>query len=452
MLSNYFIQNGTIISDGLKFHGNILIINGIIHDIFDHDNLSENFIRENNIQRIDATGLIVMPGVIDDQVHFREPGLTQKGTIFSESRSAVAGGVTSFMEMPNTVPNTVSIDLLEEKYKLAAESSVANYSFYLGATNDNFEELKKFDPGKNAGLKLFLGSSTGNMLVNNHDTLEKIFSLPFLIAIHSEDEEIIQRNIRAYREKYGEDVPVKYHPLIRSTESCYVSTLKAFNLASKNNTRLHILHISTARELELLRNDVPLENKKITSEVCVHHLWFNDSDYEKKGTFIKWNPAIKTENDRAALFQGILDGTIDIVATDHAPHSEEEKLQTYFKAPSGGPLVQHSLLAMLEFYHDGKISLEQIVSLMAHKPAICFKVKNRGFIRKGFYADLVLTDLIQKTFVDESSLLYKCKWSPFGGYTFHSKVAYTFVNGRMAYNGEQVMDNFRGMRLEYLHP
>jgi dihydroorotase len=424
-------------------------MDGLISDITTENVLSETFIRENNIECIDATGLTLIPGVIDDQVHFREPGLTHKGNIESESRAAVAGGVTSFMEMPNTNPNTVTNDLLEEKYLIAAGASKANYSFYLGATNDNIDEIRKFYPDKNAGIKVFLGASTGNMLVDNPESLQKIFATPFLIAIHSEDESIIQRNAQQYREKYGEEVPVECHPLIRSQESCYVSTLKAYNLAVKNNTRLHILHLSTAKELELLRSTLPLEKKRITSEVCVHHLWFNDTDYSKKGTFIKWNPAIKTETDRSALFQAVLDGTIDIIATDHAPHTRDEKLQTYFKAPSGGPLVQHSLAAMLEFVHDGKITIEKVVEMMCHKPAVCFNVVKRGFIRKNYFADLVLLDLAGKNLVDEASLLYKCKWSPFEGVTFHSKVAYTFVNGLIAYNGSKINEDVRGMRLQF---
>jgi dihydroorotase len=452
MKSNFFIQNATIVNEGQIYTGSVLVIDGLISDIITDTDLSETFVQDNNIECIDASGLILIPGVIDDQVHFREPGLTHKGSIQSESRAAVAGGVTSFMEMPNTNPNTVTIELLEEKYLLAANVSHANYSFYLGATNDNIDEIRKFDPDKNAGIKVFLGASTGNMLVDDPESLQKIFATPFLIAIHSEDESIIQHNAQLFRERYGENVPIEYHPLIRSEESCYISTLKAYNLAVKNNTRLHILHLSTAKELELLRSELPLEMKRITSEVCVHHLWFNDSDYKTKGTFIKWNPAVKTETDRKALFQAILDGTIDIIATDHAPHTKEEKQQNYFKAPSGGPLVQHSLVAMLEFVHDGKIALENVVDLMCHKPAICFNVMKRGFIRKNYFADLVLFDMHGKSFVDDSSLLYKCKWSPFDGFTFHSKVIYTFVNGKLAYHDNKVSDEIRGMRLEFRKP
>jgi dihydroorotase len=452
MKSNYFIQNATIVNEGKLYKGSVLVIDGLIHDIFTDNNMSENFLQENNIECIDASGLILIPGIIDDQVHFREPGLTHKGCIESESKAAVAGGITSFMEMPNTIPNTVTNELLEEKYLLAANSSRANYSFYLGATNDNIGEIRKFDPDKNPGIKVFLGASTGNMLVNNPDSLQKIFATPFLIAIHSEDETIIQRNAQLFREQYGENVPIECHPLIRSEESCYVSTLRAYNLAVKNNTRLHILHLSTAKELELLRSDLPLQKKRITSEVCVHHLWFNDSDYNIKGSNIKWNPAIKTETDRKALFQAVLDGTIDIIATDHAPHTKEEKQQNYFKAPSGGPLVQHSLVAMLEFVHNGKIALEKVVDLMCHKPAICFNVMKRGFIRKNYFADLVLIDMHGKSFVDDSSLLYKCKWSPFDGYTFRSKVIYTFVNGKIACHDNDVTNDIRGMRLEFGKP
>jgi len=449
MKSNYLIDNATIVNENTILKGCVLIINGFIHDILPQNNLSETYLRENNITRIDANCKILIPGVIDDQVHFREPGLTYKGDIESESAAAVAGGVTSYMEMPNTVPNTISIELLEEKYQLAKQKSRANFSFYLGATNNNIDEINNFDPSQNAGIKVFLGASTGNMMVNNSLALEKIFSTPFLIAIHSEDEMIIQKNAAIFRERYGENVPISSHPLIRSEESCYVSTQKAVNLAKKFNTRLHVLHISTARELDLLKSSLPLEEKKITSEVCVHHLWFNDSAYETLGTKVKWNPAIKTENDRQALFNAIIDGTIDIVATDHAPHTLEEKMQTYFKAPSGGPLVQHSLLAMLEFYHNKKLSLEKIVDLMCHKPAVCFKVEKRGYIRKNYYADMVLIDMNIPTKVDKDSLLYKCKWSPFEGLTFNSKIDCAFVNGQIAYDGNQVQHDIIGKRLTF---
>ncbi|MEI6124406.1 MAG: dihydroorotase [Bacteroidota bacterium] len=449
MKSNYLIENATIVNENNLFTGCVLILNGLIHDIMPQNNLSETFIQHHNITCINAYGKILIPGLIDDQVHFREPGLTHKGDIESESSAAVAGGITSYMEMPNTVANTTTIELLEEKYSLAAQKSRANYSFYLGATNDNIQEINKFDPLNNCGIKIFLGASTGNMLVNNTQALERIFSTPFLIAIHSEDETIIQRNTAIYREKYGENVPISCHPLIRSEEACFVSTERAVSLAKKLNTRLHVLHVSTAKELDLFKNDITLQEKRITSEVCVHHLWFNDSAYETHGTKVKWNPAIKTENDRKALFNAILNGTIDIIATDHAPHTWDEKQQTYFKAPSGGPLVQHSLLAMIEFYHNQKISLEKIVDLMCHKPAVCFKVAIRGFIRKNYFADLVLIDLEKETKVDNASLLYKCKWSPFEGQTFNSKIDCTFVNGQIAYDGFQVQDEVRGKRLAF---
>ncbi|MCK9613384.1 MAG: dihydroorotase [Bacteroidales bacterium] len=449
MKKNYLIKNATIINEGKTFSGDVLIIGNFIADIGENIPISVLFAREQNIEVIDASEMFLIPGVIDDQVHFREPGLTRKGDIASESAAAVAGGVTSFMDMPNTKPPALTLELLEQKYEIAEKTSQANFSFYLGASNDNIEHLKQFDPTKNCGIKVFLGSSTGNMLVDNTETIKKIFSLPFLIAIHSEDEATIRANTEFYRQKYGEDVPVKFHAAIRSAEACFKSSQRAVMLAHELGTRLHILHLSTADELAFLTNNIPLEEKKITSEVCVHHLWFNEDAYHTKGTLIKWNPSIKTEADRKALFKAVLDGTIDVVATDHAPHTFEEKMQTYFSAPSGGPLVQHSLLMMLEFSHQKQLSLEEIPKLMCHHPAICFKVQKRGFIRKNYYADLVLLDLKTSTSVITESLLYKCKWSPLEGTTFSSKITATFVNGYKVYDGVNVAEKTHGMRLTF---
>ena len=449
MKTNYIIENAEIVNENKCFIGNVLLIDGMIHDILQHEEVSKTFLKENKIQRINALGKILIPGVIDDQVHFREPGLTQKGDMQSESRAAVAGGVTSFMEMPNTIPQTTTIDLLEEKYQLAAEKSYANYSFYLGATNDNMEELRKFDPRKYPGIKVFLGSSTGNMLVNQEAILEQIFSLPFLIAIHSEDEEIIQRNMALFREKYGENVPFWCHPLIRSAEACSISTARAIDLAKRLNTRLHVLHISTDDEVKLFSKKFPLAKKMITSEVCVQHLRFTDADYQRLGTKLKWNPAIKSSEDNLSLLNGVQSKTIDIIASDHAPHRWEEKQLSYFKAPSGGPMVQHGLLSMVDWYLRNKFSIYDIVNLMCHNPAVCFKVKKRGFIRKNYHADLVLLDTEGKTKVDKSSILSKCGWSVFEGQTFNGKIATTFVNGQIAYNGKRVSEERWGERLAF---
>ena len=397
---------------------------------------------------IDAKGQYLLPGVIDDQVHFREPGLTHKGCIESESRAAVAGGVTSFIEQPNTVPNAVTQELLEEKYEIGRKTAYANYSFMMGGTNDNLEEVLKTNPSNVAGIKLFLGSSTGNMLVDNPDTLEKIFSsTKMLIAVHCEDEQTIQSNTKRFIEKYGEDIPVKFHPEIRSAEACYISSSKAIELAKKTGAKLHVFHVSTAIETELFRNDMPLKDKKITAEVCVHHLWFSDADYESKGTLIKWNPAVKTAKDRDALWEALLDDRIDVIATDHAPHTWDEKQQVYTKAPSGGPLVQHSLTVLLEAYQKGKISLEKIVEKMCHNPAILFEIKDRGFIREGYKADLVLVDLNAPWKVSKDSLLYQCAWSPLEGETFQSKVTHTFVNGHLAFENGKLSEEKRAERL-----
>lgn len=436
------IKNTTIVNEGKVFKANVLIENDIITKI------SESEIETKADKIIDATGQYLFPGCIDDQVHFREPGLIHKGEIYTEAKSAIAGGVTSYMEMPNTIPNVFTQELLEEKYKRAEEVSLANYSFFMGASNDNIEEVLKTNPKNVCGIKVFMGSSTGNMLVDRRETLEALFSkCKLLIATHCEDEDIIKSNMASYRELYGENVPMECHPLIRSEEACYKSSALAVELAKKHNTRLHILHISTAKELSLFDNKIPLKQKRITAEACIHHLWFSDEDYKTKGAFIKWNPAVKTSTDRDAILQGVLDNKIDVIATDHAPHTLEEKQQTYFKAPSGGPLIQHSLVAMLELYHQGKITLEKIAEKMAHAVADCFQIEKRGYIREGYFADLVLVDLKTSWMVDESNILYKCGWSPFEGLTFHSKITHTFVNGNLVYTNGKFDERKKGQRL-----
>lgn len=436
------IKNAKIVNENQIFESDLLIENDLISKIGEH--LAE----ENVDQIIDASGKYLLPGIIDDQVHFREPGLTWKGDIESESRSAVAGGITSFMEQPNTVPNAVTQELLEEKYKIAAEKSFANYSFMMGGTNDNLEEVLKTNPQNVAGIKLFLGSSTGNMLVDNPETLEKIFSsTKMLIAVHCEDEATIRKNTQLAKEKFGDDIRVSQHHLIRSEEACYISSSKAVELAKKTGARLHIFHLSTAKETELFRNDIPLKDKKITAEVCVHHLTFTNEDYETKGNFIKWNPAVKTQKDKDGLWEALLDDRIDIIATDHAPHTLEEKSQTYLKAPSGGPLVQHALNVMLENFINGKISLEKIVQKMCHNPAILFEIEGRGFIKEGYKADLVLVDLNDGYTVSKENILYKCGWSPLEGTEFHSKITHTFVNGFLAFSGGKVYEEKHGERL-----
>jgi len=441
------ITNAIIVNEGRQQKGNVLICDGRIAGIFTGEALPEV---QAGTKMIDAGGRYLLPGVIDDQVHFREPGLTYKGDIYSESRAAVAGGVTSYMDMPNTVPQTTTQEILAEKFNIAAQKSLANYSFYIGATNDNINELLKTNFSKCCGVKLFMGSSTGNMLVDNRDVLENIFTqVQGLISVHCEEEAIIRKNIELFRAKYGEDVPVTCHPAIRSGEACYRSSALAVELAHKHNTRLHVLHLSTSEEMQLFRNDLPLSEKRVTSEVCIHHLWFSYADYEQYGARIKWNPAIKTAADRKRLFDALLDGTIDVVATDHAPHTLAEKQSSYFKAPSGGPLVQHSLPAMLEFVHDHRMTIEQVVEKMCHHPAILFRVKERGFIRKGYWADLVLADTTQTWQVVPENILYKCGWSPFEGYKFRSAVTHTWVNGNLVYNNGQLNETPRGMMLEF---
>lgn len=444
-MTAYCIRNADIINEGIRFNGSILVKNGLIDRIFRG---GEPVTVPDNALTVDATGKILVPGIIDDQVHFREPGLTHKGDIASESRAAVAGGITSYMDMPNTLPQTITQPLLEEKYTRAEKSSLANYSFYMGATNDNLEEVLLTDPARVCGIKIFMGASTGNMLVDDPAALEGIFSRsPMLLAVHCEDEAIIRRNTSAYREKYGEDVPVACHPEIRNTDACFNSSSLAVRLAKKYGTRLHILHLSTKKELQLLDNASPRTVKKITAEVCVHHLFFNDHDYARLGNLIKWNPAIKSEDDRLALVNAVIDGTIDMVATDHAPHTLEEKVNSYFKAPSGGPLVQHSLPAMLEFARQDILSPEVIVERMCHAPAELFGVEKRGFIREGYHADLVIADLNSPWTVNKDNILYKCGWSPFEGKTFHTRITHTFVNGNLAFENGRFHDVPPGKRL-----
>jgi dihydroorotase len=445
-MNSIYIKNATIVNEGKTFRGDLLIKNELIAEI---GNIDPEKIPE-GAQVINAAGLLLLPGVIDDQVHFREPGLTHKGNILSESRAAAAGGVTSFMDMPNTIPQTISIDILNEKYKLGEENSLVNYSFYIGGTNTNLNELLNADPSSVCGIKLFLGSSTGNMLVDDENVLKEIFrKSSLLIACHCEDEPTIRKNSEVYRQKYGEDVPVKFHPLIRNREACFKTSSYAVNLAHEFNTRLHILHLSTADELKLFDNSLPLIEKRITGEVCVHHLWFEEADYEQLGSSIKWNPSIKTKYDREALIKGINNDLIDIIATDHAPHTIAEKSNTYFKSPSGGPLVQHSLVIMMEMYHMGLIPLEKIVGKMCHNPAILYKIRDRGFIREGYKADICLVDPDSIWTVSKENLLYKCGWSPFEGTTFRSKVVKTIVNGTIVYDNGSLNENFRGQRLMF---
>lgn len=445
-MSNILIKNATIVNEGSSFVGSLLV-KGEIIDMTGH--IPEEKIPR-DVQVIDASGMLLIPGVIDDQVHFREPGLTHKGDICTESRAAAAGGLTSFMDMPNTIPQTVTNSLLREKLETAALNSFVNYSFYIGATNDNLDELLNADPSDVCGIKLFMGSSTGNMLVDNETTLRELFSKAHLpVACHCESEPVIRKNIEIYRQKYGEDVPVSMHPYIRSREACFLSSSYAVSLAQQYNTRLHILHLSTADEMKLFRNDMPLSQKRITGEVCVHHLFFDESSYQEKGSFVKWNPAIKTRFDREALIEGTVNDLIDVVATDHAPHTLEEKSNSYFKAPSGGPLVQHSLVAMLELWHRNVISVEKVVEKMCHNPAILFNIKKRGFIREGYKADLCLVNPDSQWTVSKENILYKCGWSPFEGMTFSSKVIMTIVNGTIVYDNGTFNESYRGSKLEF---
>lgn len=441
-MQRMIIKNGTIFNEGKRFVADILIENNRITTI------EPNIEALPNTQVIDATGKWILPGVIDDQVHFREPGLTHKGSIETESRAAIAGGVTSFIEQPNTVPNAVTQELLEEKYQIAAQSSFANYSFMMGGTNDNLDEVLKTNPRNVAGIKLFLGSSTGNMLVDNQEVLEKIFSsTKMLIAVHCEDEQTIKQNLQMAIDTYGENIPVDQHPIIRSAEACYISSSKAVELAKKTGARLHVFHISTGKETELFTNDIPLKDKKITAEVCVHHLYFSDEDYAKKGNFIKWNPAVKTSQDRAQLWEALLDDRIDVIATDHAPHTLEEKSQQYLQAPSGGPLVQHSLLVLLDFAKKGKLSVEKVVEKMCHNPAVVFQIESRGYIKEGYFADLVIVDPNQETKVSKDNLVYKCGWSPLEGETLQAAIEKTIVNGQVVFDNGNFNESPKGQRL-----
>lgn len=442
-MSSILIKNAKIVNEGRIFEGDVLVENELIVEI-----ASQISSKSSQTIIIDAGGNYLLPGVIDDQVHFREPGLTHKGNIESESRAAVAGGITSFIEQPNTVPNAVTQELLEDKYQIAAKTSYANYSFMMGGTNDNLEEILKTNPENVAGIKLFLGSSTGNMLVDNPEVLEKIFSsTKMLIAVHCEDEGTIKANTEKYKAEFGEDIPMKYHHLIRSEEACYLSSSKAIALAKKTGARLHVFHLSTAKEMELFTNKIPLEEKMITAEVCIHHLWFTDADYDTKGSLIKWNPAVKTQADKDALWKALLDDRIDVIATDHAPHTLEEKQNSYLKAPSGGPLVQHALVAMFENHIKGLISVEKIVEKMCHNPAKIFKIRNRGFIKEGYFADLTIVDTHAPWNVNKDNILYKCGWSPFEGTNFKSRIMHTLVNGKIVYSNGKVVKGNQGQRL-----
>jgi dihydroorotase len=441
------ISNATVVNEGESFIGHVLIEGEFIKDVFT-GNIPEGL--SDDIEIITAAGLTLMPGIIDDQVHFREPGLTHKEEIYTGAKAGVAGGTTTFMEMPNTNPQTTTQDELKKKFDRASNVSLANYSFFFGATNDNLDQVLATDAKNVCGLKIFMGSSTGNMLVDNTEALENIFAnTKLLIATHCEDEVTIRANSALYKERYGNNVPMSAHPLIRSAQACYLSSNKAASLAKKHDARLHILHISTARETELFRNDIPLKDKRLTAEACIHHLWFSDADYDSKGTFIKWNPAVKTAADREGVWKALLDDRIDIVATDHAPHTLEEKSQNYWSAPSGGPLIQHSLQAMMDFVKKGRISIERAVEKLSHAPAICFHINKRGFIRKGYFADLVLVDLNASQTVEKSNLLYKCGWSPFEGHTFSSLVDSTFVNGRRVFHQGKFNEEVKGQAITF---
>ncbi|AUC74416.1 dihydroorotase [Olleya sp. Bg11-27] len=439
------IKNAKIVNEGTVFNGDILIEGEFITKI--GPSISA---KSADVNVFDAEGKYVIPGAIDDQVHFREPGLTHKANIETESRAAIAGGITSFIEMPNTNPQTTTIEKLNNKFEIASKKAWANYSFMFGGTNDNLDEILKVDKRDVAGLKLFLGSSTGNMLVDNPEVLEKIFkSTDLLISVHCEDEATIKKNLDIYKERYGDDIPVNFHPIIRSEEACYISSSKAIELAKKTGARLHVFHLSTAKEIELFDNKTPLKDKKITAEVCIHHLWFSDKDYDEKGTLIKWNPAVKTENDRKQLLKALLDDKIDVIATDHAPHTFEEKSNVYTAAPSGGPLVQHALPALLEMYHNDDISIEKIVEKFCHNPAILFEVEKRGYIKEGYYADLVVVDVNNPWTVNKDNILYKCGWSPFEGTTFKSRITHTFINGGLAYENFKFYDTKYAKRLTF---
>ena len=446
-MKTYFLKNALVFNENKRLHLNILIegdkISRIVH-VDDSIELPEDCIE------IDLSGKWLMPGAIDDQVHFRDPGLTEKATLETESRAAVAGGITSFMDMPNTIPNVLTQEILEEKYAYGAKKSLANFSFYMGTSNDNAEEVIKTNPKNVCGIKIFLGASTGNMLVDNQGTLEEVFAkAPTLVAVHCEDEPTIQANLAEFKSKYGEDIPWSAHPLIRSHQACFLSSQFAVNLAKKHGTRLHVLHLSTAREMDLFSNDLPLEEKRITAEVCVHHLWFNDQDYEKKGPYIKWNPAIKKQEDADALLKALNEDRIDVLATDHAPHLYKDKQNKYLTAPSGAPMVQHSLVTMLEMAKQEKISIEKVVEKMSHHPAQLFHIEKRGFIKEGYFADLVIVDPNKTWTVEKDNVLYKCGWSPLEGQVFHHQVISTFVNGHLAYNHGKFDESVKGKRLTF---
>ena len=441
IMSRIILRNAQIVNEGSRSFADLSIRGELIESIDGQIDLPYD-------QEIDLNGNLLIPGCIDDQVHFREPGLTYKADIFSESRAAVAGGITSFMEMPNTVPNALTQALLEDKYAIASEKSIGNYSFFMGVSNDNYDEVMRTNSEKVCGIKIFMGSSTGNMLVDNYNTLEHVFAnAPTLIATHCEDETTIRNNLAKAKERFGLEIPIEMHPLIRSEEACYLSSSFAVELAKKTGARLHVLHISTAKETGLFSNTLPLKEKKITAEACVHHLWFSDEDYATKGNLIKWNPAVKTSVDRAMIWNAVLDNRIDVIATDHAPHTLEEKGQNYLNAPSGGPLVQHALLAMLEKSIQGAITIERIVEKMAHAPADLFRINNRGYIKEGYYADLVEIHTGRKTQVNRNNVLYKCGWSPFEGINFNHEVSRTFVNGRLVYEGGKIIEGSNGKRL-----
>jgi len=443
-MKKILIKNATIVNEEKIFKSDLLIVDDVISQI------SSNISTPNDCKVIDALGKILIPGLIDDQVHFREPGLTHKATINSESKAAVAGGITSFIEMPNTVPQTTTINELNKKFEIADKSSYANYSFMFGATNSNLDEIKKVNKNEVAALKIFLGSSTGDMLVDDQQILRDIFSTTdLIIVVHSEDEQIIKENLKKYKTKYNSNIPFEYHSKIRSEEACLKSTKKIIELAKETNARLHVFHLSTKVESLLFQNDIPLEEKKITSEVCVHHLWFSDKDYKDKQSFIKWNPAIKTDNDREGLWNALIDDRIDVIATDHAPHTLEEKSKPYLDCPSGGPLVQHALVSMIQHHLNNKISLQKIVTKMCHNPAILFQIKKRGYIRKGYYADLVLIDINKPWTVKKENILYKCNWSPFEGLQFDSQVTHTIVNGKLVYENGLFNSILSGKKLTF---
>jgi dihydroorotase len=443
IMSVILFKSGTIVNEGKKFVGDVLVKDGRIEQI------GTSISYDGSYDEVNIEGKLLLPGLIDDQVHFREPGLTHKGDIFTESRAAVAGGITSYMEQPNTKPAATTIEELEKKYKRASEVSIANYSFNMGATNDNLEELKKVSKTDVAGIKIFMGSSTGNMLVDAQNTLEGIFQLDHQLITHCEDEGTIRANLEKAKEQYGENIPMRMHPLIRSEEACYLSSSFAVDLAKKYNSRLHVFHISTAKETELFTNKIPLSEKRITSEVCIHHLWFDDSQYDTKGSSIKWNPAVKTAADRDGLWEALLDDRLDVVATDHAPHTMDEKNNPYLSAPSGGPLVQHALQAMLQKVEEGKISIEKVVEKMAHAPADLFRIEGRGYIREGYYADLVVVDPTKSETVSKDNLFYKCGWSPFEGETFSNVVEATYVNGNCVYQKGLIQETTLGSRLKF---